>query len=456
MRMCPILSLCLLLLLGCVREISYETPVLPCESGDDSTIRISDLRDRYTGETMRIREDLTLRARVISSDEAGNFFGILHLQDAAEEPLAGLQLHLDLRDSHLFYPPGSEILIRLKGLYFGKSAGAYRLGGGADVFGNLSVSRLPAAAVAMHIFPGCEAKGKLLPRPVEIPELHDSLLNTLVRLEEVQFKEVDASLPFAPKEEEAIRLVSDCQEHTIGLLTSGYADFHSEILPEGMGSITGVLQKENNRYVLVIRDLADISFSPDACPDLRMTSDHLFISELADPDNHPEARFLELFFAGDTNLNLLGWTLVRYTNEQTEPGTALDLSGQHLDPGSTLLIAADSLAFESVFGFSPDLESTTNGPADSNGDDNLVLIDPFGKVVDIFGRIGEDGSGTEHEFEDGRAIRKGSVTRGNPEFSPIEWQIFNDTGLSGTIGQPQFAPQDFNPGVHGLVYPQEQ
>ena len=43
-----------------------------------------------------------------------------------------------------------------------------------------------------------------------------------------------------------------------------------------------------------------------------------------------------------------------------------------------------------------------NSAANSNGDDNIALVDPFGNLIDLFGVIGEDGSGTSHEFEDGR------------------------------------------------------
>ena len=48
------------------------------------------------------------------------------------------------------------------------------------------------------------------------------------------------------------------------------------------------------------------------------------------------------------------------------------------------------------------------------------------------------------EFEDGRAERKGSVTAGNPSGDAAEWNIDNDSG--GGAG-PQYAPEDFDPGV---------
>ncbi|UWX54769.1 hypothetical protein NYZ99_18485 [Maribacter litopenaei] len=74
-------------------------------------------------------------------------------------------------------------------------------------------------------------------------------------------------------------------------------------------------------------------------------------------------------------------------------------------------------------------------------------MDPFGTVIDVFGVIGEDGTETNHEFEDGRAQRKQDVTEGSPEYQFSQWEIFNDTGEAGTFNLPQLAPDDFTPGV---------
>ena len=126
--------------------------------------------------------------------------------------------------------------------------------------------------------------------------------------------------------------------------------------------------------------------------------------------------------------------------------SALDLTGYTINAESTLVISPNATEFEVVFGFAPDILTGTNSPADSNGDDNLELVDPFGEVVDAFGVVGEDGSGTNHEFQNGRALRNSTVFEGNPVYTFTEWIIYNDTGDSGTINQSQNAPDDFTPG----------
>ena len=84
----------------------------------------------------------------------------------------------------------------------------------------------------------------------------------------------------------------------------------------------------------------------------------------------------------------------------------------------------------------------TGGPADSNGDDNIALLAPDGSIIDMFGVAGEDGSGTGHEFEDGRTERACSSTLPSATWQASDWNIDNDSG--GGNG-PQYAPADFDP-----------
>jgi len=206
--------------------------------------------------------------------------------------------------------------------------------------------------------------------------------------------------------------------------------------------------RENDTYFLAIRDVDDIVFNNDRCQDIvtEFTSNQLFFSELADPDNNSGARFIELYNASSVPLSLNGWTIRRYTNANTEVSATLDLSELTIGAQSTLVISPNADEFERIYGFSPDLGVGTNSPADSNGDDNLILVDPFGTIIDIFGVIGEDGSGTNHEFEDGRAVRNTEISEANPIYTFSEWTIFNDSGANGTTNRPQNAPEDFSPG----------
>ncbi|TDT41952.1 lamin tail-like protein [Maribacter spongiicola] len=438
-----------LMLSSCVKDKEFDAPDLECSNAEFTFITISELKNIYNGETIQIQEDLVIKGYVISSDKEGNFFNTIYFQDEPSNPLGGMQIELELRDAHLFFNVGQQIIIKLKGLYLGESKGIYKIGGVFTSFGNRSVGRLPKNVVFDHVLVSCKENVGIIPTSVTVSEINESMLNTLVVVTDVEIKQEEIGETFAIKEEETLRTLVDCGENELVIVNSGYADFQAEILPDKMGTATGILTMDNNQFQLIIRSVDDLSFNQERCEDLidEFTSTSIFISEIADPDNNAGARFVELYNASVESLSLKGWVLERYTNDNIDVSSSIDLSEYIIEGNGLLVISPNAEEFKNVYGFEPDISVGTNSPADSNGDDTIVLVDPFGTVIDIFGVIGEDGSNTNHEFEDGKGVRKIEIISGNPVFTASEWTIYNDTGDEGTINRPQNAPLDFTPGV---------
>ncbi|PIB38398.1 nuclease [Maribacter sp. 4G9] len=438
-----------LAIFACVNNKDFEVLRPSCDATLTANTGFQELKEYYQGETVQIQEDWVIEGYVISSDRENNFFNVLYFQNSPNNPNDGLQIEIDMRDSHLFYEVGDKILIKLKGLYLGVSRNQYKIGGVFTSFGNVSVGRLPYNQVFEHVFVACEGFTTVTPDVLTIPDVRDTNAGTLVQLEDLEFSMDELGRPFAEKEEETERILVDCEDNELVLLNSGFADFQSVLLPENRGSITGVLVKDGNDFKLVIRDLDDVDFKQERCEDFvdEFTANSIFFSELADPDNNPDARFVEIYNSSTESLSLKGWQILRYTNDSETVSSSTDLSGYVIDGESTLLLSPNPLVFEQVYGFPPNVDAGTNSPADSNGDDNLVLVDPFGKIIDTFGVPGEDGTGTVHEFEDGRAQRKLEVLQGSPVYQFSQWEIFNDSGDAGTINLPQLAPGDFTPGI---------
>ncbi|MDP5062922.1 MAG: DUF5689 domain-containing protein [Maribacter sp.] len=438
-----------IILSSCVKDKEFDAPDLDCSDAEFTFISISELKNMYNGETIQIQEDLVINGYVISSDKEGNFFNIIHFQDEPNNPSDGMQIELELRDAHLFFSVGQQVIIKLKGLYLGESKGVYKIGGVFTSFGNRSVGRLPKNVIFDHVLVSCNENVGIVPTSVKVSEINESMLNTLVVVTDVEIKQEELGETFAIKEEETLRTLIDCDDNELVMVNSGYADFQAEILPDKMGTATGILTMDNNQFQLIIRSVDDLSFNQERCEDLidEFTSSSIFISEIADPDNNAGARFVELYNASVESLSLNGWVLERYTNDNSEVSSSIDLSEYIIEANGLLVISPNAEEFKNVYGFEPDISVGTNSPADSNGDDTIVLVDPFGTIIDIFGVIGEDGSNTSHEFEDGKAVRKIEIVSGNPVFTMTEWTIYNDTGDEGTINQPQNAPLDFSPGV---------
>ena len=175
-----------------------------------------------------------------------------------------------------------------------------------------------------------------------------------------------------------------------------------------------------------------------------LTAD-VFITELADPQNSSTTgRFVELYNNGDTDVDFsTGWQIQRWTNDNADPSTPVALTGI-IPAGGFYIICNNAGFFATTYGFDADQNIGTGGPADSNGDDNIAIVDATGTLVDMFGVAGEDGTGTGHEFEDGRAERVETVTVANSTWDVAEWYVDNDSG--GGDG-PQYAPEGFDPGA---------
>lgn len=176
----------------------------------------------------------------------------------------------------------------------------------------------------------------------------------------------------------------------------------------------------------------------------------VFITEIADPNNNAGVRYIELFNAGETAVDFTegtGWRIDKYTNADATVSQTLALTGT-IPAGGYYLIATgtDDGDFFTVYGVNADqFDGADNDVAGSNGDDNLELYNGSDVLIDQFGVPGEDGTGTNHEFEDGRAERVATVTTGNATWDVAEWTIDSDAPSGdGAVDAPDaFDPRDW-------------
>ncbi|NND14960.1 MAG: lamin tail domain-containing protein [Eudoraea sp.] len=437
------------ILINCSPDKYPIIDLSPCGQEEGTRLDMAELYAFAIDEPLQITEEIYVEGNVISSDMEGNFYNELWIQDDLQTPKSGIKLSLEQRDTYVRYPVGTGVFISLKGLWIRKKYGICEIGSDFTLFGNQSIGRIPFHQLNSHISTTCNSEIGATPTTIQLSEIEESLLNTLVRIRNIEFEFTEIGKSLALLEEETERIITDCSGLGIRLITSGYADFHQQMIPDSNGEITGILMADRQGYFLKIRNATDIQLDSERClvPIEPKTSDQIMITEIADPDNASQARFIEIFNEGEMPFNLQGWSLIRYTNANLEIGSVFDLSGLEIGGKSTIVVASNGIEFESIYGFAPDAIAGTNSPADSNGDDNLALVDPFGEIIDLFGVVGEDGSGTEHEFEDGKAVRNLDIQIPNAVFSSNEWTIFNDSGPPGTIQLPQMAPEDFNPGI---------
>ncbi len=259
--------LALLTITSCVNDDDFSLPNLTIEEPqiDGEVISVAALRNLFLqeGETVDLTESTAyVEGYVVSSDESGNWFEELIIQDSPSNPTAGLRVLIDNSPLFTTYEVGRKIFVKLGGLHVGDSNGVLTLG----ITSNLE--KIPAPLQFDFVERSTEV-AEIIPLEVSISDFSEDLENVLVSLTDVQFAKdevIDASLTFAGEPLDQFdgerTLIACANNQTVILATSTFADFKSIALPVERGTVTGVLTRNffGDTFNLVLNDLDGISF----------------------------------------------------------------------------------------------------------------------------------------------------------------------------------------------------
>lgn len=301
---------------SCIKDDEYNVPEINVEEPNvDVNINIESIKSIYRGFEPKIIEAgdgskraLYLEAYVISSDETGNFYKSLVIQNKPENPTAGIALSTDLSNLYTRYEPGRKIYFRVDGLYIGEYAGLPTIGiQDGDEVGRIGIEDFEA-----RILRSTE-KHELVPRLVSIDEVNDNktnseYLNTLIQLKDVQFPDGLAGIAHYGNPSNTFsvnRQVEDCEEQTIMLRTSGFSDFKGLLLPEENGKLTAILSRFNKDVQLFIRDIDDVEMNGERCNN-SAPGDILELPFLQNFEGHNSGNSVPVSIEGWTNVNTNG------------------------------------------------------------------------------------------------------------------------------------------------------
>ncbi len=266
----------LALAVACVNDDEYNIPEINVEEPNvDVNENITSIKERYRGFEPKIIEAgeesnraLYIQAYVVSSDETGNFYKTLIIQDEPENPTAGVAISTEAIDLYTKFEPGRKIYFRVNGLYIGQYAELPTIGTlNGDEIGRISIEDFEERILRST------QTDTLVPQIITIAQALDldnneQYLNTLVKLENVQFPDGLAGIAHYANPHNTFgvnRDLENCDGELISLRTSGFADFKSILLPEGNGSLTAILSRFNNDAQLFIRDLDDVLMDGARC-----------------------------------------------------------------------------------------------------------------------------------------------------------------------------------------------
>lgn len=148
----------------------------------------------------------------------------------------------------------------------------------------------------------------------------------------------------------------------------------------------------------------------------------VLITEVVDHATLTNARYVELYNSGDADFDLTGYRIARYSNGGTT-ATNITLTSGLLAPGQFWVVATtNSTANGFDFAFAR-AASQYSGNINGNGDDVYAFADAAGTVIDVFGEIGIDGTGTAWDYEDDVAQRNAGVVAPSATFNVVEWTV---------------------------------
>ncbi|MCP4054311.1 MAG: T9SS type A sorting domain-containing protein [Mesoflavibacter sp.] len=170
----------------------------------------------------------------------------------------------------------------------------------------------------------------------------------------------------------------------------------------------------------------------------------VFISELCDPQsNYANDRFIEIYNAGSSQIDLTGWTIVAIGNGNDI--FTWDLSG-NIQPNEALV--AGNITTTATFNvdFADDGWSGSNGSWNGKVGDGAKLLDNSGTIVDYI-------EVPSTVFENKDLVRNPDILTGNTTYTSSEWAAASVTLASDASPGAHYVDQEEeNPSITDILF----
>jgi opacity protein-like surface antigen len=186
----------------------------------------------------------------------------------------------------------------------------------------------------------------------------------------------------------------------------------------------------------------------------------LIVSEVVDaplPGGNP--KYVEITNTGATDFTFGVGGIIVQSNASSDLDVDVDLSGVTIPAGVSYVIQSSAndgqFEFELTYGLiiGTDIAGQYTPAFFGNGDDRYIISND-GALLDIYGDIDTDGSGTAWEYTDSYAYRNPTAITGNGgAFVLSEWTIPGPNALEtgDDVTERQLTAANTTPGTHVFV-----
>ena len=265
-------------LTSCVHDDNYAAPDLnQCQNEayftnpENKFVKWTLAELKAKPQNIPFTENAYVEGYVSSTDESGNIYKYLYIQDSPTNPTQGLVVSANAVSMYAKYPQGYKVYIKLKDLAMGTYGNAKQLGyyglnpeKGIEEFG-----RIPEKMVFSSIVRSCTEKATIVPKEMTLLEIRNAAdpnqyLGCLIKIPNAEFDARALCSIYAPEGFTVDRAINDAtytNPTTAGAVVrnSGFASFASQTIPSGKGDFIGILSKYNSSVQLYINKVSDLS-----------------------------------------------------------------------------------------------------------------------------------------------------------------------------------------------------
>lgn len=256
--------------LSCVKTDDFNIPKIDISEPEitaNSNIKAVKSAHKQSGEeiyTFGDNDNSVIEGYVISSDEGGNFYKTLVIQDNYKNPDSGIEILIDLKSYFTKFNFGRKIFVKMSGLSISNNNGKFKIGYNI----RNKMKEIPQSLIDAHIIRSIEFEN-IIPSQITFAEISDEMLDIYVQCENIQFKKEEIGKTYAGEEFDEFngeRILIQCDNLITAILsTSTFSDFKSNLISNKSGSIIAVLTKDfyAEKFVLVYNDLTNLKFNEE-------------------------------------------------------------------------------------------------------------------------------------------------------------------------------------------------
>ena len=252
-----------LIFTGCKKE--FDEPPAYMEPDITANTTIAQLKAMHTlGQVEAITQDIIIMGIVNADDRSGNYYKQISIQDST----GGITVRLDGTNLYTNYPVGRKIWIKMNGLYLGDYNGLIQIGGSLDNSGSFpNVAALASGLFDQYIVKG-SPNNTVTPVTLDLGSTNNNQYQSmLVQINGAEVAVADTAKTWANATQQLSANINirNCDNKSIIVRTSGYANFAGVNVPNGNGTLLGIYTVFGTTPQLIIRDTSDAPLNGPRC-----------------------------------------------------------------------------------------------------------------------------------------------------------------------------------------------